>query len=105
MTQDTTIHHMITTQRTEVLQVISISKDVMVTTDQHLITIQPTDRLQRLLVDYYIAEMIDLVVWLNDRVPVGNQSLVHLISIVPRTHRLTICSGKLADVGMPEVGV
>lgn len=80
--------------------------DVVVTPDESLLTHQPGALLEFCLLDRHITQDIDMILRLDDIVPVGNHDFVHLFSGSEGSQGITILPGELCPaVGVPEVDV
>ena len=105
MAQYHVIQHSHTVDLFVVFHVFSGMEDVMITTDQSLLAVQATQQREVPTTDYAISEIVDLVIWTHHAVPVGDDSCIHLIWIIPGPHFGTICSHELADVGVAKVEI
>ena len=85
MTQDHAIHHMVSTQFTEVLTIVSVPEDIMVSPDQDLVTVEPAHYAQGFAVDHNITQVINFVRRPYTLVPGLDHELIHFLGCVPRT--------------------
>ena len=86
----------------EVLRLVMIAEDQpLLAGEARHVGIQPP---HLVLSEQHVPKVVDLVASLDDGVPVGDQSLVHLLDGEERADRHPIVL-KLEDLGVVEVGV
>jgi hypothetical protein len=97
---------MVSPEFTEVLTILHIWKDVVVTANENFVTVEAGQSFQGLSVDHNITQVIDLVVGSNTIVPGLNHSFVHLLGISPRTQLCnTVVACEAANTCVTKVRV
>ena len=88
-----------------VFHVFGSMEDVVVAADQTLLAIETSEQGEVPAIDHAITKIIHLVIWTHYAVPVGDDSSIHLIRIIPRSHFGAICSQELANIGVTKVEI
>jgi hypothetical protein len=84
MAKDHAVHDMIRTEFTEVFTIVSVSEDIVVTTDKNFIPVEPTHDAETFTVHDHVTQVIHLVRGPDSIVPGLDHGFVHLIGISPR---------------------